>query len=697
MVVAHELGRSMRSVQRKYRILTGWGVNFERKPWTKKEDELLLDLVEKARKGTLLTDWETLSIEMGRSADALRLRYRSLTGAATSPSATQNHRKAWTFWEDEALVTAVLEQPKVKGRTDFESIGNHFGRSAAAVQYRWMTLRKAKDLPDMYTKNRAWTDAEDAQVRKAVLEGRRQGRHDYWSKLAGELGRAVTSIQARWKAFREKSVENGEPLPRGVNGWTEAEDASILQTVEYNTTAIRQRLYQFRKREGTQIGARAWTHEQDEILLQELENHTPEQIFSSMDVVKGLGRSAVAIRKRLLQLGKREGMNVRGRLWTNAEDECLLRSVKESTQKGQAVDLMGLVKQMGRSDRAIRERLLRLRKQEGTEIRGRVWTKEEDDCLLETIQYGTRKGQIINLDDLVKQLGRPASAIRNRLSRLRQGAGLGILGGTFQRWTKEEDDALLQSVEYCTPNCQILNLKELVQQTGRSASAVQSRLSKLRQKRGKELQGRSWTAEEDKILWSAIDGNRELNVSTICQVVAKKLHRSHLSSKLRYHRIKNRAHPQGLINDGTDTNSLAHTKGTISESTYNGERNGESQKETDSKTDECGGQARLTVEERVGVKIAGKHLHGYQSYEAPAEDIQSNSTHQSPDLDRELLASAIGAKLGRTGLDVKMKALSIRGVLEGGLTMDHTYGHRDNPEHTDLAASTLVETTGTSS
>ncbi|MFZ4539295.1 hypothetical protein [Propionivibrio sp.] len=107
---------------------------------------------------------------------------------------------AWSA-EDEARLIAAS-----RAGLSYPVIAEQIGRSVCAVAGRLKLLRSAgQALPAKLTGGtvRAWTDAENEVVIKALADGR--GQH----LVARELGRSDKSIKARFNLLRTK--QNADP------------------------------------------------------------------------------------------------------------------------------------------------------------------------------------------------------------------------------------------------------------------------------------------------------------------------------------------------------------------------------------------------------------------------------------------------------------------------------------------------------
>ncbi|KAJ3044997.1 hypothetical protein HDV00_012417 [Rhizophlyctis rosea] len=190
---------------------------------------------------------------------------------------------------------------------------------------------------------------------------------------------------------------------------------------------------------------------------------------------------------------------------------------------------------MGRTEDAIRKRLIELRRRNGEEIvRRRAWTDDEVEALMGGVKYGARRGQILNLRSLVEQMGRSEGAIRGKLLELGRREGIQVATSV---WRDHEEEILLQAIRHGAGRVDTLHLEGLVKQLGRSQGAIQKRSIKLRRQEGMKIRA-PWTTEEDEMLLSAMDERGNRTKSDIFQAMEKKLDRPHGSVEIRYQRIK---------------------------------------------------------------------------------------------------------------------------------------------------------------
>lgn len=171
--------------------------------------------------------------------------------------------------------------------------------------------------------------------------------------------------------------------------------------------------------------------------------------------------------RRMGDLGKseKEKPSITTKRWTEDEDVVLISFWGTDPDKA-----LKILKQKGRTERAIAARLTRLNNKGYSLIKpNKRWTKEEDQIIIDL--WGSDREKVV---ELLGPKGRSRKRITDRASILRS---LGAeIPSNSKKWTEEEDQLIVR--QWGKDNAKVLGILD------RTSTAIHSRVSKLR-KEGK--------------------------------------------------------------------------------------------------------------------------------------------------------------------------------------------------------------------
>ena len=178
-----------------------------RMPWTEREDEILLDLIEKNKdKNKKRVQWRKIAGKIaenlpGKTVNGAKRRYQILVKGHLAPKAKKT---SWTDEEDDFIVKAL--ESGMKGK----EISQSLGRTENAIMHRKSELKKLGRL-DHIRGARYYTVADFKLMHELVNKG------ISWKDISAQYfsGRPSKNMKAAYKKYlKKKKNKNGIPEDR---------------------------------------------------------------------------------------------------------------------------------------------------------------------------------------------------------------------------------------------------------------------------------------------------------------------------------------------------------------------------------------------------------------------------------------------------------------------------------------------------
>ena len=256
--------------------------------------------------------------------------------------------------------------------------------------------------------------------------------------------------------------------------------------------------------------SRFWTEEDTETLLMYLILDHRNRVVNTEELAEQLSRSSGAILSRVQQLRKEnripEAIVKRAQRFTEEESNQLIQLRK------QGIPIATIAKQLEKSVIAVSDKLNAL----GITLEERNWwTAQEEQLLLDTVQFCER-GRAVNLTELQQLLNRSEKSIKMKVVRMRKNGQLpGIQYANHQAflpWGLREEQLFIylwkqnESIEFMS------------RKLDRSESAIFTKSLRLKSQGIIQQRYNSWTDEEIQFILDNVIYDKTDNVANIYEI-----------------------------------------------------------------------------------------------------------------------------------------------------------------------------------
>ncbi|KAJ3287793.1 Myblike DNAbinding domain-containing protein [Borealophlyctis nickersoniae] len=350
-------------------------------------------------------------------------------GADFPPPLPPKEQRRWTQEEDQVLLNEI-EMAKEEGRKPrFTEVGRLIGRLGPRVYQRWCQVL------DPELRKGSWTSEEDAFLVKAVKEAELLGREPAWTPIGQSLHRGSIPVRRRWENNLSPTIKRGR--------FTELENSFVADAVYRARVENRKPQWptiakalsrspgpvylRWMAAHDPCLRKRNWSHDEDQVILQEVENSRLRGCKPDWACVgRLLGRSNICVRARYFHISD---LTIKHGKWSKEQDEQLCAFMREHGGN----NFPRVSKLLQRSSSDVRNRWVNVT---NPALKKGRWRLEEKELLHEEIRRAHAAGFKPNWAKIGRLLGRSPGGVRSAACR--------------RHWYKHQETGKLQRLAIFT-------------------------------------------------------------------------------------------------------------------------------------------------------------------------------------------------------------------------------------------------------